>query len=161
MKNDPQNQSKYEKQIWQHYNAVTSHKDAYFKDKMGMQPTVANCYITFRSMEGKQRALVAYDTKDVKRIFAEYICCMSSIFKRKKLLQKGYYNVGDTVDPECIIWENLGTSTCSKVLRWVGAGTVCLLLCAISFYGVLQVSNHEKDYVKYMKSDCSGEASYS
>lgn len=35
------------------------------------------------------------------------------------------------------------------------------MLCAISFYGVLQVSNHEKDYVKYMKSDCSGEASYS
>ena len=86
MTNDPQNQSQYEKQIWQRYNAVTSHKDAYFKDKMGMQPTVANCYITFRSMEGKQRALVAYDTKDVKRIFAEYVCCMSSIFKRKKLL---------------------------------------------------------------------------
>jgi hypothetical protein len=37
-------------------------------------------------MEGKQRALVAYDTKDVKRIFAEYVCCMSSIFRRKKLL---------------------------------------------------------------------------
>ena len=86
MTNDPENQSEYEKQIWKHYNAVTSHKDAYFKDKMGMQPTVANCYITFRSMEGKQRALVAYDTKDVKRIFAEYVCCMSSIFRRKKLL---------------------------------------------------------------------------
>lgn len=35
-----------------------------------------------------------------------------------------------------------------------------LALCAISFYGVLQVSNHEKDYVRYMRSDCTGEASY-
>lgn len=86
---------------------------------------------------------------------------MSSVFRRKKLLQKGYYHVGEAVDPDNITWENLGISARSKTLRWLGAAIVLLILCVISFSGVLQMSNLEKDYVHYMKSDCSGRSTFS
>ena len=86
---------------------------------------------------------------------------MSSVFRRKKLLQKGYYHIGEAVDPDNITWENLGISVRSKTLRWLGATVVLLILCIISFSGVLQMSNLEKDYVHYMRSDCSGGQKFS
>jgi hypothetical protein len=75
---------------------------------MNSVPKVRNAYVTFRSMEGKHRALISWETPNVVRIFAEYICCMKSVFKKKKLIGKGYPNVKETAAPECIIWENLG-----------------------------------------------------
>ena len=75
---------------------------------MSSVPKVRNAYVTFRSMEGKQRALTAWETPNAVRIFAEYICCMQSVFKKKKLIGKGYPFVRETTAPDTIIWENLG-----------------------------------------------------
>ena len=76
MKNDPLNARKHEKAIWSLYQKVTDNKDAYYLEKMNSVPRVRNAYVTFRSMEGKQRALTAWETPNAVRIFAEYICCM-------------------------------------------------------------------------------------
>ena len=57
MQNDPLGSRKYEKEIWILYQRVTDHKDAYYFDKMNSEPLVKNAYVTFRSMEGKHRAL--------------------------------------------------------------------------------------------------------
>lgn len=53
---------------------------------MTANPTIKNAYVTFRSMEGKQRAMQAYETGTAARLFAEYVCCMKSVFQKKKLL---------------------------------------------------------------------------
>ena len=53
---------------------------------MTANPTIKNAYVTFRSMEGKQRAMQAYETGAAARLFAEYVCCMKSVFQKKKLL---------------------------------------------------------------------------
>lgn len=103
---------------------------------MTVNPQIKNAYVTFRSMEGKQRAMQAYETGTAARLFAEYICCMKSVFQKKKLLKKGYYSIRDTVEPETIIWENLGVPASSKFFRWVGALSLAAVLFAISFAGI-------------------------
>jgi hypothetical protein len=75
---------------------------------MNSEPVVKNAYVTFRSMEGKHRALQAWETPNLLRLFAEHVCCMKSVFKKKKLLSKGYPYVRETANPECVVWENLG-----------------------------------------------------
>ena len=46
-----------EKEMWKQYNKVTEHKEAYYREKERASPQIVNAYITFRSMEGKERAL--------------------------------------------------------------------------------------------------------
>ena len=75
---------------------------------MNSEPVVKNAYVTFRSMEGKHRALQAWETPNLLRLFAEHVCCMKSVFKKEKLLSKGYPYVRETANPECVVWENLG-----------------------------------------------------
>jgi hypothetical protein len=58
--NDPANVMRYERQIWSLYEVVSKHKDAYYKEKAVATPEIKNLYVTFRSMEGKQRAKTAY-----------------------------------------------------------------------------------------------------
>lgn len=57
MKNDPSNKTAYEAESWKLYTRVTKHKDEYYKERVETTPSIRNAFITFRSMEGKQRAL--------------------------------------------------------------------------------------------------------
>ena len=113
MQNDPIRASKYERESWKLYEEVTNHKDMYYRDKVDCVPHIKNAYVTFRSIEGKQRCLQAYETKSCRRVCTEYFCCLHQIFKKKKLLAKGYYDINDTVDADNIIWENIGSSVSS------------------------------------------------
>jgi len=72
--------------MWKLYTLVTQYKDAYYEDKAKLTPFIKNAYVTFRSMEGKQRILQAYSPSVFSRIFAELICCMPNVFKKKKLI---------------------------------------------------------------------------
>jgi hypothetical protein len=71
MKNDPINSKKYEKELWQLHIKVTELKDAYYIDKLTSKPGIKNAYVTFRSVEGRERAIQAYETTQCTRIFAE------------------------------------------------------------------------------------------
>ena len=86
MKNDPMRSPIYEREMWRLYTRVTEHKNRYYIDRMNTVPIIKNAYVTFRSMEGKERAMQAYETGRVIRWIAEYVCCMGSLFKKKKLL---------------------------------------------------------------------------
>jgi len=159
MLNDPINASKYERQSWKLYDKVTDLKDLYYKDKISSLPNVKNAYVTFRSLEGQQRALQAYETKWCRRMCTEYICCMRSVFRKKKLLAQGYYDIGDTVDPDNLIWENIGSTKSSKFIRWFGALSISLMLFAVCFYFYLQTAYLERTKVDLNLSTC-GEPFY-
>ena len=65
---------------------VTDYKEKYYLEKQMHIPHIKSAFITFRSMEGKQRALQAYATKSFRRICTEYLCCLHLIFKKRKIM---------------------------------------------------------------------------
>lgn len=79
---------------------------------------------------------------------------MSQVFKKKKLLRKGFYKIEETVDPETIIWENLGHKLTSKMKYWLGTLFISALVFSVSFAGFWAMALIEKNRVKYVKSDC-------
>lgn len=80
-------------------------------------------------MEGRERAIEAYHPNPISRLFTEFCCCMPSIFRKKKLLRKGFYDIVYTDDPEMVIWEHIGISFWSKFIRYTAA-----FICSLSFF---------------------------
>lgn len=54
---DPPSTRIYEAEQWKHYTNVTLLNDAYYEEKAKIDPEILNCYVTFRSMESRERAL--------------------------------------------------------------------------------------------------------
>ena len=77
-----------------------------------------------------------------------------------KLLNKGFYAVDGAVDPETILWENLGTPVSKKATRWTSNLIVIILVFTVSFFGLWGIAQFEKLYSHWVKSDCSGNERY-
>mmetsp|Transcript_1146 Transcript_1146/g.2100 ORF Transcript_1146/g.2100 Transcript_1146/m.2100 type:complete len:700 (+) Transcript_1146:1456-3555(+) len=154
IKNDPLNIAEYERREWKLYTRITSLKDTYYHEKVEITPRLRNAYVTFRSMEGKQRALQAYYPSRFHRIFTEVFCNMSQMFKKKKLNMKGFYKLGEAFQPENIIWENIGVPLNSKLWRW-GTGIVFSgAFLALNFFVLQKLASFEKLKNVYMKNEC-------
>jgi len=154
MQNDPLDSNIHEREMWILYTKVTKLKDAYYDDRAALTPGIKNAYVTFRSMEGKARVLQAYSPNVVSRLFTEIVCCMPNVFKKKKLLQKGFYDVVEPGDPENIIWENLGITFFWKFFRYTAAFIVSLIFFVGSFYAIWWIANFEKSMRNYLKREC-------
>ena len=72
---------------------VSKLNDAYFEARTNIEPKIKNCYVTFRSMESKARALKGYKRSFFQSLFAEYCCCLSRRFQKGKLLGSGQLTV--------------------------------------------------------------------
>ena len=107
---DPPSTRIYEAEQWKHYTNVTLLNDAYYEEKAKIDPEILNCFVTFRSMESKERALQGYDIHWLKRTLVTNLCCLDQFFKKKRLIQDGNLTINDTVDPQIILWENIGIS---------------------------------------------------
>ena len=57
MANDPLHSKIHEKEMWKLFNKVTEYKQAYYDERESVKLNIVNAYITFRSMEGKDRAV--------------------------------------------------------------------------------------------------------
>jgi hypothetical protein len=80
---DPKNVHRYETEMWRHYTNITNFNTQYLKEKGSIVPEIKNVYVTFRSMEGRERALKAFDLSYVERKCT--FCCWRH-HKPKKLL---------------------------------------------------------------------------
>ena len=79
---------------------------------------------------------------------------MKSIFKKKKLLQKGYPFVSETANPECIIWENLGQKKVSKYLTTLSICFAAAIVFSCGFFLTVFLATYEKKRHDFVKSDC-------
>jgi hypothetical protein len=157
---DPDNTRTYEAQIWQHYATVTELNDSYYEDKKAASGEVVNAYVMFRSMEGKNRAIKAYDIHCCQRICVSFCCCLSQFFKKKQLIRKGFLTVESPVDPQIIVWENLGISCWSRCAHRMITSMLVLMVLLVGFGGQVYLSNLEKDYNDIVRSDCKSESFY-
>jgi len=86
---------------------------------------------------------------------------MTSLFKKKKLLQKGYFRFQEAHDPEILIWENMSQSWKSKLMIFSTYFTLACIFIAIGFTTFWESAVYEKLRTEYIKSDCNGLDYYS
>ena len=114
----------------------------------------------FRSMEGKERSIKAYDINACTRFSVSYCCCLSQFFKKKQLIRKGFLTVRDAVDPQIITWENLGIGFWSKCFHRMATTFLIFACLIVGFGGQVYLSNLEKEYNDLVRSDCKSETQY-
>jgi hypothetical protein len=114
----------------------------------------------FRSMEGKERSIKAYDIHFCQRIMVSFCCCLSQFFKKKQLIRKGFLTVREAVDPQIITWENLGIGFWSKCVHRMMTSMLIFMCLIVGFGGQVYMSNLEKEYNDIVRSDCKSESIY-
>ena len=120
-----------------------------------VKQTIVNAYVTFRTKDARDAAIKIYDISTAKRVCLESVC-FSQMFKRIKLLSKGFLEVRAAPSPENVIWENLGSTAKQKASRYLGAFSFVLLLLIMSFYCIWGNQYAEKLRAAWVRSDCSG-----
>ena len=97
--------------------------------------------VTFRSMEGYQRSIAAFDIGFVKKVLMDISknFCFGWCFKKTAYdikFRGKWLRLKKTVDPELILWENFAVTKKSKCARKILFGFAMLLLLAACFYSV-------------------------
>jgi hypothetical protein len=106
--------------------------------------------VTFRSMEGVQRALAAFKIHKIRRNFSDFFnwlcikrfkgCCFKSGFRDVKF-NKRWLRVKKSVDPELLIWQNYGVTKMSRCLRICLYSVIMGIILIVCFYGILFFEN--------------------
>jgi hypothetical protein len=76
-----------------------------------------------------------------------------------QLMEKGIYNVSAAMDPETILWENLGTPKRTKALRTIATLAFCVCIFSTSFAGIWAIQLFEKMHVSWVRSECNDDYS--
>lgn len=158
MLNDPKNSHVYEHRIWKMHNDVTYHKNEYYRQKNSASTDIINAYVSFRSMEGKQRILYSYQLKSWRRVLAQCFCGMKSVFRRKMLLEKGYYDLEDAAESDDIIWEHHGIQLVQTLKKYAAVTVICVATLLFTAMVFMLVADQEKARFNYVKNDCSLES---
>lgn len=139
----------YEREMWQLYREVTMLKKEYYNIKhQNWEPLILNAYVTFRDIQARNKALEIFSQSPIKKYLGK-----SFYPESMKLLGTGIYNVSPAMDPETILWENLGTPPRTKFLRAISTLAFCISVFAVSFIGIWGIQLFEKMQVSWVRSD--------
>lgn len=122
---------------------IDEHRDRYMtrlEEAHTNQPKSA--FVTFRSMEGRERAFQAFDLGYTLR-FLHYFC-FCCCFKQRtedKRFNGRFLRVKRAVDPELIIWGNYGFSRAGIFCRRLMYYIFQLSILIASYYAVLVLEN--------------------
>lgn len=108
-------------------------------------------------MESRERALQGYDIHWFKRTFVTYFCCLDQFFKKKRLVQDGNLTINETVDPQIILWENIGIRMWSNIYNRAFVFTAVVGTLIFSYCGQYYWQFIAKSLKDFRKSECSVE----
>lgn len=102
----------YEKTTWDLYTDVTRQKKEYYKIRQeNWDPIILNAYVTFRDIQARNKAVELFSRNPVRKFLAKTSKCLSKIYPDDYKISehKACLSAQAAVDPETIVWENLGT----------------------------------------------------
>lgn len=115
-------------------------------------------FVTFRSFEGRERALKEFNVPWYIRwtyFFSQF--CLNEKYKEKRLQGRFLY-VKDTLEPELLNWHNFGRRGFSFVFRNIVYYAAILLFLLFSFYICKSVNNESIEYkMRVPDIDCKGQ----
>jgi len=113
----------------------------------GKKSLIKNAFIVFRSMEGAETLIKAYNESRCRLCFLRTACdcCADKRDYKKKLFQGKFLKVERAVEPSLIIWENLGISKKQRCCRIVCSTFIAFLLLLATTLLILYVKIQEID----------------
>ena len=129
LKLDPSRILEYESEIWDRCKRISELNRLYLLEKEQITPQVKNAFITFRSQEGKQRALRAYSIPWHRKL-----CCKNQ-YNKVLLDMETFPELQDPVDPALVLWHNYGLKTKHKVFYYLKLYGVIAVFLIISGTG--------------------------
>jgi hypothetical protein len=122
-------------------------KSRYFSNVglMGLDNQAVCAFVLFRSMEGVERAVSAFDSWSITKVFFSIFTCCISEKRKSKLFKNNWLTVKHSVEPELLIWENFGVTVWSRMIRMLLYIVFVLMMLVVCFYIILfleQASNN-------------------
>jgi len=96
-------------------------------------------------MGGKNAAIIGFRMDLWKALFKLISCT-----KKDETIP----HLRDTVEPELILWENLGLTIKEKRVRLMSVLSLCIVLLVISFISVYAIKEQELEANNWHKSEC-------
>ena len=77
-------------------------------DVPSKESLIKNAFVTFRSMEGAQKLIKAYDKSRCTLCLLKLLCecCSAKKLYNEKLFEGRFLKVEQAVEPSLILWEN-------------------------------------------------------
>lgn len=130
-------------------SAVEFHTKIYEQEKKSEEgdeeedttPQAEVAFVLFRSMEGVERALKAFNTPWYTRLLYFFCrCCFSEEFKAK-ILHGRFLRARRTIEPELINWHNFGVTRNQKCLTTSTFAGAAVMVLLVSFYAIQITTN--------------------
>lgn len=153
----------YERTTWDLYTDVTRQKKEYYKIRQeNWDPIILNAYVTFRDIQARNKAVELFSRNPVRKFLAKTSKCLSKIYPDDYKISehKACLSAQAAVDPETIVWENLGTPAPIKRKRAWDATTFTISVFLTSFIGIAAIALYEKEHRNWHKGECNGESFY-
>eukprot|EP00347_Sterkiella_histriomuscorum_P022647 403337690 len=114
---------------------------------------VINAYVTFRSVQGKERIVQAFKAGKCRRCCIANFC-FSKRYKKKKFLGK-WLQVKPAVAPDLIIWENLKVGKAGRCFRVMLISFITIVLIVDTFLIIMIGRSQQADIKKQIPQiDC-------
>jgi len=113
-------------------------KAKYFEnmEQIGRDNQAVSAFITFRSMEGVERAIHGFKSNWLQRKWFTLFYCCTSQKRKTKLFKDKWLHVEQAVEPELLIWENFGVSYFSRFFRIILYLIFVLFMLLVCFYTI-------------------------
>lgn len=113
-------------------------KAKYFEnmEQIGRDNQAVSAFITFRSMEGVERAIHGFKSNWLQRKWFTLFYCCTSQKRKTKLFKNKWLHVEQAVEPELLIWENFGVSYFSRFFRIILYLIFVLFMLLVCFYTI-------------------------
>lgn len=97
--------------------------------------------VTFRTMEGEQRAFKSFDFSRVTRLLADLFSLCFEVPQRRKKFKGRWLKVTHAVEPDLIIWQNFGVTRLSRCFRLLAFIFYVLFMLCCCFLSIVFLEN--------------------
>ena len=115
-------------------------------EEIGTNNQVVTVFLLFRSMEGVERALYAFKSYKITRMWLSIFTCCMSKRQKSKLFKGKWLKVQPAVEPELLLWENFGVSRWGRFLRVLLYVVFVLVMLIVCFYIISYLEGEQNHY---------------
>lgn len=130
------------------------------KQKTNLKATIKNAFVTFKCYEGQEACLNAFQIFWLEKFLAETCKCATKNLKKKYFLQTTLFRMERAVEPNKIMWENIGAPMSSNIMRALSTIYLSIVVLVINFFILWNIQNFERARSDWVTGTCNPKRDY-